>query len=688
MQYEYNTGQPWDFSHADTSIITFLEKYPGYDIYIYRYATSYLPTSGHQAPMYAGFLMPDKLGPPTNSMCLVDNQKSTEELHSFDKFGFFWKQSGDPNHQGRVHLLACDKDLESMSENDSYSHEYSVIFIVCPNDLSTNRGGKLNVDGVKFVFPMLDGEKADFTWFPEENNVDECINVILEHYFDKEELEEFGFKSEEERRIKTAKITGDLRPVSFSSPQSSTTSLHMHNFLLTITTILVPQIMLAALERTREQKQEMNDSFLSSVNYTAEDLDKIELVNIFPINLPAPIKPKMPGKYMDQFWQQLGDNKRHVISDHYSTDQTGLLPQLRQLAGDRVLSVFGIADTSSSTQLLHEILVVDFLFATSGFGSSSNPGYNITQFLQLLGSILSNFGITRIIQFMGDGSSEIGNKVAMDKARYNAYIKKVIDGARDAIVTIGHPPSSTMDFLNFLFDKQPDRQRGDLFGAESIRLKANSKTLQVQVGGRWIDVDVHELGKIISEDGRIELLLHLLLHPSGHKLAIPSGARDGEDSVDDAAAQCRSFNCVKASLMLTTDEVLSPSGKSRVDEALPNHEIPMPQFLSKLDTSVKTIKVKEIKSNRYETAMTGVDEMLGMFQDGGGNKHCVYINGSEGTISDPVEGFGVGLPRTKESLRQLGISEFRQVFTVRRHNNELSEKKRKFLQKKTGLPYF
>ncbi len=114
----------------------------------------------------------------------------------------------------------------------------------------------------------------------------------------------------------------------------------------------------------------------------------------------------------------------------------------------------------------------------------------------------------------------------------------------------------------------------------------------------------------------------------------------------------------------------------------------MPQLIFEIDQSVKTIKVKETKANLHETAMTGVDEMLASFQDGGGNRHCVCINGSEGTITDPVEGFGERLPRTNESLDQLGISEFSQVITVRRDKCEMSERKRRNLQKKTGLPFF
>eukprot|EP00984_Skeletonema_dohrnii_P038442 scaffold41677_cov200-Skeletonema_dohrnii-CCMP3373.AAC.1 len=181
-----------------------------------------------------------------------------------------------------------------------------------------------------------------------------------------------------------------------------------------------------------------------------------------------------------------------------------------------------------------------------------------------------------------------------------------------------------MDFLNCLFQEPPHHRRDYLFGAESIRLDANSTTLQLQVRGRWIDTHVRELDKFISAGCINELLLRLLLRPQGCALAIPSGARDGEDSADDTANSC---DCVKASLLLTTDGVLSPPGKERVKMALPNHEVPMRQLTSELDKSVKTIQVKKIKANPHETAMTGADEMLAMFRECGGRNHCVYING-------------------------------------------------------------
>lgn len=648
---ELNTQLLWDFSHAGPSVIDILQENPRYNVYLYGFLTSYLPSSGHQAPVYTGILMPANLGPPTNKICLADNQNSDGEIIPFEELGYSWDMSKDPDHGGRVYFLACSEDLTSMTEIDAYRHECAVPFMLSPDDLSTDRYGNINVDRVRFSFTLLDETDNGCTWFPNEMGFNKFIDGLVDGYFDEVELEEAGFLSDEEKETKQAEIKEYL-----------------------------VRIVAASLESTRNQKQETHDSFFESVDYNAADLGKIGLCAIFPINLPTPIKTILPGEYMDKLWKHLGDgdNCRHVFSDHYSIGKSAIPQLLHQLEGKYV---FDITDPSLSAQRLHMLSLIDFVFATSGFGTNSD--YDITQFLQYLGGINSKFGVKRIIQFIGGNS--VMNKVEMHKARYNAYINGLIDGARAAIEGIGIPPSSTMDFLNFLFQEPPHCRRDNLFGAESIRLEANSMTLQLQVQGRWINTRVRELDNFISAGCINELLLRLLLRPQGHALVIPSGARDGEDSADDTA---NSFDCVKASLLLTTNRVLSPPGKERVKMALPNHEVRMRQLIFEVDKSVKTIQVKEIKANPHETAMTGADEMLAMFRECGGRNHCVYINGSEGKITDPVEGFGVDLPRTNESLRELGISEFRQVFTVRRNTDELSEKRRKVLQKKTGLPYF
>lgn len=209
----------WDYTHVNASIDSLLGNNPGNHLYIYGFATSYCASNGHQAPMYAGFLMPAELGAPTNSMCVVNNQASEEEVFPFDRFGYFWKQSEDPSHKGRVYFLACNKDLDSILVDDALMYEYAVLFMVSPNDLSTNRNGSLDVDRVVFTFTQLDGDVVDYTWFKKEETLGECVNGILFGHF-QDEVEELDLSTEEkEERI--ANIRGELRRVSFSSSHNS-----------------------------------------------------------------------------------------------------------------------------------------------------------------------------------------------------------------------------------------------------------------------------------------------------------------------------------------------------------------------------------------------------------------------------------------------------------------------------------
>ena len=234
MQHEYYTtaptgrpGREWDFSHVDAFLTTTLQDNPDHNLYLYGYATSYLTNAHHQAPIYAAFLMPAELGPPTNSMCLRNNEESVDECHSFDHFGYSWKPSNDPNHKGRVHLLACDKDFEKMSEDDSLLHGWGIMFMAKPKDLQINRRGRINVDCVriKFMCPLWErGDDGDGvrngTWFPAEMESDNFIKQFVKCNYNvkdelvKEEFIEKGFDTNQKMKAKISEIKECLSTVS------------------------------------------------------------------------------------------------------------------------------------------------------------------------------------------------------------------------------------------------------------------------------------------------------------------------------------------------------------------------------------------------------------------------------------------------------------------------------------------
>ena len=82
-------------------------------------------------------------------------------------------------------------------------------------------------------------------------------------------------------------------------------------------------------------------------------------------------------------------------------------------------------------------------------------------------------------------------------------------------------------------------------------------------------------------------------------------------------------------------------------------------------------------------AMNSDGVMIGEFGDGSRN-HSVLIDGRNNIITDPVVGV---VERTDAGLQQLGIKDFHSLRTITRAGEELGDKKRRQLQKKTNLPW-
>ena len=87
--------------------------------------------------------------------------------------------------------------------------------------------------------------------------------------------------------------------------------------------------------------------------------------------------------------------------------------------------------------------------------------------------------------------------------------------------------------------------------------------------------------------------------------------------------------------------------------------------------------------------MTAEEMMIGSFFCAQ-RKHNVFIDGSandgDGSISDPVESYGRNLIRSDETLSELGITEFCELYKLAKVR--LCNKTRTKLEKKLGLPFF
>ena len=147
----------------------------------------------------------------------------------------------------------------------------------------------------------------------------------------------------------------------------------------------------------------------------------------------------------------------------------------------------------------------------------------------------------------------------------------------------------------------------------------------------------------------VNSILQVLCNAVGFEVSVPPGSRDNSQHEDTDEPD--RVDCLKAALLEAPDYMLSPEGKRRVREVIPEHEITYPHLDSLLRNKVKTSAFKRVKKNIHDTAMTSSDVMIGVFYSGQ-RKHCVLIDGSDGdhgSISDPVEGYGKRLVRSKRT---------------------------------------
>ncbi len=187
----------WNFLHVDPAIDMILKRSPTSHLYVSGIASCCTGSSGEQAPLFVAFLLPAELGAPTNSMLLVNNQASEEQVIPFSCLGYRWKLSDDPRHNERVYYLYCNHDLASISEEEAIRHEYGTLCVVPPSDLLTSQHGKLIVDRVRFEFTDPNSDVIEYTWYPREQAFNKCINDVIECHFE-DEVEENGLSIEEE----------------------------------------------------------------------------------------------------------------------------------------------------------------------------------------------------------------------------------------------------------------------------------------------------------------------------------------------------------------------------------------------------------------------------------------------------------------------------------------------------------
>jgi hypothetical protein len=142
---------------------------------------------------------------------------------------------------------------------------------------------------------------------------------------------------------------------------------------------------------------------------------------------------------------------------------------------------------------------------------------------------------------------------------------------------------------------------------------------------------------------------------------------------------------MKRALLHLDDTIISPLAKKRIEMTFPNYEISFWELRHLFGDFVKsaTISRPPKGTDVHDFVMTNPSKMIAVFLDGS-RSHAVAVDGTRGTIIDPIEEYGE-VERNAAGLKRLGINSFIQVYVLR--PVEVGEKRRRALKRKTCLPW-
>lgn len=415
------------------------------------------------------------------------------------------------------------------------------------------------------------------------------------------------------------------------------------------------------------------------------------------MNYPASITTKVDRYFHEFAKQQTGGPV--CYSDHSSISGGSIVHQ-HQVPIDVLARFVNEFEPLSPTALLFTILLVDFLKST--FFIDKLRGFNImsSETPVIFERVIETFGIDRVMQHFGQDTTP--PNYAFAKRRLRDVVRDILcQKLEEDIKRANRVPSTPNDYLlNFIWQNQDtsnstpfpvvDRLRLGPFNNDArlsrirnalsleARFSGSGRGARARAGG-FVPISITNLKKFVSQSSIPGLLLQLLYDPLA-EVCVPPGARDDDHDHPEPR------DCLKAAILAAPDEILSPTGKQRVDATFPEHEICIENARSLLSSKVKTMRLKEIKQNVHTHAMNSDEVMVGVFHHGS-LKHCVLIDGRNGSgcITDPATSYKKGLVRSKRTLNKLGINKFRHLFVLKRV--ELSRKNRVRSAESLRLPF-
>ena len=369
----------------------------------------------------------------------------------------------------------------------------------------------------------------------------------------------------------------------------------------------------------------------------------------------------------------------------WHTDSLSLLNKRIAKSQMTVIELGG--DVNSPNFTLTMALLVDFLRCLQR-----------TDCLQCLNALMELVPYGRLAIFLAEkGYALAKGKREVKEAFFCRVYSTLLRKVRSSTLS---PPACVGDFLiNFsVFAEQRGVGGGSQvindrsLAANTLRLDPSDSMLQISVTG----IDGHYaispsmLQRYVSTACVPDLIIKVLSTP-GNEVQVPPGHRNSAGAEDIAADNADDVDvrsdCTKQAILSLPDTTLSPKGKQRAMEILPNKEITFDDLLSLTQRNIRSIGIKKL-FDPHHLAMTDRSVMIGTASiEGSSRSHAVVIDGTKGkrgTIFDPYEGFGE-VERTPAGLKKLGIESFTQAYEIQR--NEIGKKRRAQLQKKTGLPF-
>jgi len=613
-----------DFTHLTPALASLRQAHPTAGLFLTVFKED-------NTPVVVTFIVSQGFV-PTTLVGYYNEDQGMDEIYSFDAVGYEW--AGMKGVESDVLCLVCDKENSLLPINSKQNG--GCIFNIPPAYLSRRPKGRID-----YTFSDGDNNVQHACWDPSihPRREDHVSNILNAHFLQLTPSENDCEDDKEEKANRANQAREHLK-----------------------------QQLDSGIREFRAGITENKNRFLKAVGHSEDVSKSISFVKIYPVNHPSSTHLAMPDTYFDSM------TAHAVLANHgLFGDGTGLLHRVSK----RLINRINFTEAESLDPITIKLLltlIVDLLHNSRYLDAPEK---------------ISVFDTDRILQHMGKDLDDVDcSDVCVQKT-----MRFLITKLHSLLETIGHKPQNANDFIcNFLFKSSGELVTADnsTKSAKSVRIsRANNDMLELCFVGEeeYVSTDPTKLKDFVSLQGIMDLITNLLVNPPGTAITVPAGSRDN-DEASSSDSQIEEANCFKQSLLLASNKMLSPLGKSRVKKTFPDHEITLPEVIKLLRNKIKTVSIKQLRSkDLMGLALSAKAVIIAVFGSGS-RKHCLMIDGTDGeygTMIDPDLKFNKTMTRSRRSMERLGVTSIVELYELKRV--ELSDRKRKGAQKSLKLPF-